>query len=96
MAHSKRRRTEHQKSRNKSTQAMRAGKKEAHRKKESDKWANDVKYQEEQKKRLERLQKKPKYKQNIEDGIRAKAKNKEQKQIRNKQLKEEPKRRRFK
>ncbi len=89
MAHSKRRRTEHEKTRNRIVQSKRADKKTTQRLNKKAKWVKNEKYQEEQKKRLEDLKAHPKYQQNIDDGILAKKKAKEQKDKNKKWLAEQ-------
>ena len=69
MAHSKRRRTEHKKSKNKTTQLLRAGKKEIQRKKIKERWVNNKEYQKEQQERLEKLKGHAGYEKNLQRGI---------------------------
>jgi len=76
MAHSKRRRTEHKKAKNKTTQLLRAGKKEIQRKKIKELWNKNKEYQKEQQERLEKLKGHSGYEKNIQEGITDKEKSK--------------------
>ena len=76
MAHSKRRRTEYKKSKNRTTQLMRATKKELQRKKEKELWSKNKEYQKEQKERQEKLKQHAGYERNLQEGIKNKEKTK--------------------